>query len=392
MIVKVLKSKSSSRSVIDYNEKKVEEGDACVLSYKNLDSGDRLTIEDTILRYESNPAVSERTRSRSFHMTAGPGPGEELTHEEMTEVIDRLMAAIGYKDQPYVIYQHNDIEREHYHIVSTKIDASGKVINDSFVGRTIFNELTRLGREYGFAVGCDANGREKKAVAPDDSLVPSFRPGTKDLMTKLEALYRRALLYPIHSFYQLQAVMYAMNVRVTARKNRSGSYNILLQGLSRSGDPATTVFSMKKSMGVDGWKLLQETQAGADRMPEREKKVILGLKSAYCMERSSCADEYVSMLAQLDVFAGVLRAGRRKEIDRVTLVDLREDTLLDSGWQNELRVTDFLNAERSGRWDSERKASRKLTTGELEEVGALVKKALANREEAEEEMELNLTE
>jgi len=392
MIVKVLKSKSSSRSVIDYNEKKVEEGDACVLSYKNLDSGDRLTIEDTILRYETNPAVSERTRTRSFHMTAGPGPGEELTHEEMTELIDRLMTAIGYKNQPYVIYQHNDIEREHYHIVSTKIDASGKVINDSFVGRTIFNELTRLGREYGFAVGCDANGKERKAVAPDNSLVPAFRPGTKDLLTKLEALYRRTLLYPIHSFYQLQAVMRAMNVRVTARKNRSGSYNILLQGLDRSGDPATTVFSMRKSMGVDGWKLLQESQTEAGRGAERMKKEILGVKSAYCMERSRCAEEYVSMLAQLDVFAGVLRSGRRKEIDRVTLVDLREDTLLDSGWQNELRVTDYLNAERSGRWDTERKPSRRLTAGEMEEVGTIVTNALAHMGKVDEEWELNLTE
>ena len=297
------------------------------------------------------------------------------------------MKSIGYENQPYVIYQHNDIEREHYHVLSTKFDERGKKIDDAFVGKVLSAELSSLEEEFGFKKG--RGDEEVETVESDRSRVPHFVMTDANVTRSLEALFRRALQYPVGSFYHLQAIMRAMGVRVTARKNRSGGMNILLRGLDRNGEPVTPFFSMKRVMKVDGWKLLEnalsrvEMRMGPD---EIERKKALGIKSAYCMARSRSADEYVGMLRQLNVFAGLVRD--RNGYERVTLVDVENDTLLDSGWKDELRLTDFINAERDGGWDANNTGCRELSEDELTEVRQLLSEDSA--EEVEEDTDISI--
>jgi hypothetical protein len=49
----------------------------------------------------------------------------------MVVIADRFMAAIGFGDQPYLIYRHHDAGHTHLHIVTVNIDARGEKINIS---------------------------------------------------------------------------------------------------------------------------------------------------------------------------------------------------------------------------------------------------------------------
>ena len=40
------------------------------------------------------------------------------------------MQRLGYGNQPYLIFKHEDIGREHIHIVSLRVDSKGRKIND----------------------------------------------------------------------------------------------------------------------------------------------------------------------------------------------------------------------------------------------------------------------
>jgi hypothetical protein len=43
------------------------------------------------------------------------------------------MKHLGYGNQPYLVYKHADLERVHFHIVSTRIDCeTGKKIKDNY--------------------------------------------------------------------------------------------------------------------------------------------------------------------------------------------------------------------------------------------------------------------
>ena len=73
MIAKILKVEKYSEGAISYNETKVEKGEASLLAARNLEDDRLVTIMRTFREYEDNPLLKRQTRSRSFHMTVGPG-------------------------------------------------------------------------------------------------------------------------------------------------------------------------------------------------------------------------------------------------------------------------------------------------------------------------------
>ena len=63
--------------------------------------------------------------------------------------LDRLMEHLGYGKQPYLVYRHADIDRVHFHIVSTRIDKqSGKKIKNNFEKEKIQKFIKELEQTY----------------------------------------------------------------------------------------------------------------------------------------------------------------------------------------------------------------------------------------------------
>jgi len=67
--------------------------------------------------------------NNSVHLSLNFGATEELTNEKMVALADRFMEAIGFGDQPYLIYRHHDAGHTHLHIVTVDIDAMGEKIH-----------------------------------------------------------------------------------------------------------------------------------------------------------------------------------------------------------------------------------------------------------------------
>jgi len=153
MVVKIQKSAGSCRAPLGYNEKKVAMGEAEVLAYSGISSPTPAGIYRTFDSYESNPAISAKTGNLAFHMTVNPSSKDGMTDEKAAEFIEDLMDGLGYKDQPWVAYKHMDIDRVHYHIVSVRVDANGRVISDSFQRRNLQTLMDRLAPKYGFQIG-----------------------------------------------------------------------------------------------------------------------------------------------------------------------------------------------------------------------------------------------
>lgn len=51
-----------------------------------------------------------------------PHPDDRLTDDQLAD-IGRGMEKLGYGNQPYLIFKHEDIGREHIHIVSLRVDS-----------------------------------------------------------------------------------------------------------------------------------------------------------------------------------------------------------------------------------------------------------------------------
>ena len=135
---------------LGYNFKKVEKGEANILLAAELyqDKDGRYTMEDVLADMEALIPKNCRTKKTVFHCSLNPHPDEKLSDERLTQIAKEYMEALGYGNQPYIVFKHNDIAREHIHIVSLRIDGEGKKINDKFEKRRSKQITDTLERKY----------------------------------------------------------------------------------------------------------------------------------------------------------------------------------------------------------------------------------------------------
>ena len=150
MIAKI-SSTENLGGALGYNFKKVQHDEATVLCVNELRQGFDGTFQMDKVLADMQKAIPEqcRTKKTVFHCSLNPHPEEKLTDEELTQIAKEYMEALGYGNQPYIVFKHNDIVREHIHIVSLRVDSRGQKINDKFEKRRSKKITDDLERKYG---------------------------------------------------------------------------------------------------------------------------------------------------------------------------------------------------------------------------------------------------
>ncbi|KAA6338935.1 hypothetical protein EZS27_013092 [termite gut metagenome] len=133
MLAKISSGKSVF-GVLNYNQIKVENNQAEVLYRRKMfDSPEgKFSIRDCMDSFYPYLAVNNKTEKVVFHASLNPDPKDKLDDEQLSEIAQAYMQKLGYGNQPYIVFKHSDIKREHLHIVSLRVDENGKKINDSY--------------------------------------------------------------------------------------------------------------------------------------------------------------------------------------------------------------------------------------------------------------------
>ena len=136
---------------LGYNFKKVEKGEASILLAAELyqSKEGRYAMEDVLADMEALMPKVCRTKKTVFHCSLNPHPDEKLSDETLTQIAKEYMEALGYGNQPYIVFKHSDIAREHIHIVSLRVDSRGQKINDKFEKRRSKQITDALERKFG---------------------------------------------------------------------------------------------------------------------------------------------------------------------------------------------------------------------------------------------------
>ena len=150
MVVKIYAPAPSVSSGLKYNERKVAEGKASVISSQKIDN-----LRNPMANFQRYENGSLRTKNLSFHASVNPSITDKMTDEQVKEFVKEYMQKMGYGDQPYILYKHTDTGRDHYHIVSVRVDENGRKIPDFRERKRSLQVLKELGPKYGFEVGLD---------------------------------------------------------------------------------------------------------------------------------------------------------------------------------------------------------------------------------------------
>jgi hypothetical protein len=93
-----------------------------------------------------------RTQKAVFHASLSLKAGETINNERFLQVAASFMEQMGYGEQPYVVYRHYDKAHPHIHIVSSRVGANGKKINDSNEAKRAIKICRQLEQQYGLSV------------------------------------------------------------------------------------------------------------------------------------------------------------------------------------------------------------------------------------------------
>lgn len=132
MVIKILKNVTGFPGVA-YSENKNEKGTGDLMLIKNFSGLDisKSSKQDYIDYLSLVGNLNPKVKNKQFHAVVS-AKGKENTPEELKDAAEKYLKYMGYENNPYLIYQHNDTANNHVHIVSTRVDKKGKKIPDTF--------------------------------------------------------------------------------------------------------------------------------------------------------------------------------------------------------------------------------------------------------------------
>ena len=226
MIAKI-SSSANLAGALGYNFKKVVSGDASVLLTEGLyaNPGGGYTMEEVLSDMQAAIPKKCRTKNVVFHCSLNPHPDEKLSDEQLTQIAQEYMQTLGYGEQPYIVFKHNDITREHIHIVSLRVNSAGEKINDKFENRRSKRITDLLERKYGLIPSTPSKEQRTNAPASQEHL-------PLDNIRSEMAQTLRGILTHYHfcSLGEFKAILEAYQLTVEEVKNtyRGREYNGLV--------------------------------------------------------------------------------------------------------------------------------------------------------------------
>ena len=153
LMVIVIHQSLSTQNALFYNEKKVEQKKAVFFKSGNTPTINPFagTKHDRLNILKEIEERNTRVKKKGLHISVNPTVSDlvKLGDTGIRTEIKNLMEHLGYGNQPYFVYKHADLERVHFHIVSTRIDQqTGKKIRDNYEKEKVKRFIHGLQQKY----------------------------------------------------------------------------------------------------------------------------------------------------------------------------------------------------------------------------------------------------
>lgn len=157
--------------VLAYNQIKVDELHADVLFGNRIiePPGDNpYTIEHISRSFGDYLTANRKTEKPILHISLNPDPKDCVSEEQFIKLAEQYMQRMGFGDQPYIVYRHNDIGREHLHIVSVRVDETGRAISDSYEHERSMKVCRELEQQFNLTPATKKEWKEGLPLSPVD--------------------------------------------------------------------------------------------------------------------------------------------------------------------------------------------------------------------------------
>lgn len=312
---------NSLYGALAYNGEKVNEGVAKILDTNKVFSPADGThnISACMQDFMAYMPSHVLTKKTVIHISLNPHPDDTLTDEQFSAIAREYIEKMGYANQPFIVYKHEDIDRHHLHIVTLAVDERGKKINDGNNFYTSTRILKELEQKYGLIPAQVRKEKEAfrlKKVCYGDG---------ENLKKQLASVIKPAAkFYHCPSFKEYRALLSTYNICVEEVKgevNGKTYMGLLYFATDNKGNKVGKVFKSSlfgKSVGYEA--LQNRFKASKEKLKEKHlapktKAAVVG-----ALRRSATKEDFRANLHRKGIDV-LFRENEQGRLYGITFID-----------------------------------------------------------------------
>lgn len=267
-----------------------------------------------------------KTQNPVLHISLNPHPDDVLTDTELQDIAREYLEKMGYGNQPYLIFKHEDIDRHHLHIVTVNVDENGKRLNQAYLHRRSERVRKELEQKYGLHPAERKNARMENPLHKVDASAGDVKRQVGNVVKAVNRQYR------FQSMGEYRALLSLYNVTVDeARGNvRGREYSgLVYSATDDAGNKVGNPFKSSlygKSVGYDAVqkKFARSKQEIKDRkLAAATKRTVLSV-----LEGTYDKEKFIATLKAKGIDT-VLRYTDEGRIYGATFIDHRTGCVLN---------------------------------------------------------------
>ena len=267
-----------------------------------------------------------KTKNPVLHISLNPHPDDVLTDTELQDIAREYLEKMGYGNQPYLIFKHEDIDRHHLHIVTVNVGEDGKRINQAYLYRRSERVRKELEQKYGLHPAARKNSRLENPLRKVDTSAGDVKKQAGNIVKALNGQYRfqtmgeyRALL----SLYNMTVEEARGNVR--GREYHGLVYSVTDDAGNKTGNPfKSSLFGKSAGYEAVQKKFARSKQEIKDRkLADMTKRTVLSV-----LEGTYDKEKFVATLKGTGIDT-VLRYTEEGRIYGATFIDHRTGCVLN---------------------------------------------------------------
>lgn len=323
MVAKITTPKSID-AALNYNEKKVQKGNAvCLYAANYLKEAREMNFYQKLTGFERLNSLNERATTKTLHVSLNFGPSEKLAESKLLLIAFDYMEKIGFGNQPYLVYKHEDAGHPHIHIVSTTIKQDGSRIKTHNIGR---NQSEKARKEIEQTYGLIRAERQQQLLKPGvkpvdvEKAIYGKSETKRSISNVVGSVFNQ---YKFTSLPEFNAALKQFNVTADRGKeegriykNRGLVYRILDANGNKVGVPI-------KASSISCKPILTnlEKKFAANESAKESLKPFVKIKLDDCLSQSpSTMKDLIEHLKQKNIYT-LLRQNAEGRLYGITFVD-----------------------------------------------------------------------
>ena len=277
-----------------------------------------------------------KTKKPVLHISLNPHPDDRLSDQDFEILAREYLDKLGFGEQPYIIYKHEDIDRHHIHIVTVNVNEEGKRLNQDFLYQRSKKITTELEEKYNLH-------KAQREKISSDTPITKIDPNGDIKRQVANTVKMVGMRYKFQSMGEYNAILGLYNVRCDTADGRVNGREYHGLVYFATDDNGNTIATPLKASRLGKFASRTAIDGRFERAKEKIDVAPTKRKVADALSQSSDKDDFVAKLKERNIDV-VFRYTDEGRIYGVTFVDHDTMTALNGSRLGKEFSANALNA------------------------------------------------